>query len=176
MVGALARSFDQDRKRLLETVGTASRRAIDGYHRDLESSRLADSVRAAVAGTALLEVGAVGLDTLVSLIATTTAADVTGILAAGAISVIGLLVLPAKKRRAKAELTRKVAEVREQLVGSLRQQFQSEMSGSVARIREAIAPYTRFVRSERDRLTDVGESLASSRETLAGLKARVERL
>ena len=176
MVGALARSFDQDRKRLLETVGTASRRAIDGYDRDLESSRLADSVRAAVAGTALLEMGAVGLGTMVSLIATTTAADVTGILAAGAISVIGLLVLPAKKRRAKAELTRKVAEVREQLVGSLRQQFQSEMSGSVARIREAIAPYTRFVRSERDRLTDVEESLSSSRQTLAALRVRVEKL
>ncbi len=176
MVGALAGSFDQDRKRLLETVGTASRRAIDGYDRDLESSRLADSVRAAVAGTALIEVGAVGLGTIVSLIATTTAADVTGILAAGAISVIGLLVLPAKKRRAKAELTRKVAEVREQLVGSLRQQFQSEMSGSVARIREAIAPYTRFVRSERDRLTDVEESLSSSRETLAALKSRVQEL
>jgi small GTP-binding protein len=176
MVGALAAAFDQDRKRLLDTVGIAARRAIDGYDRDLESSRLADSVQAAAAGTALLEVGAVGLGTLVSLIATTTAADVTGILAAGAISVVGLLVLPAKKRRAKAELTRKVAEVREQLMSSLRQQFESEMSGSVARIREAIAPYTRFVRAERDRLTRVKESLTASKETLAGLKTRVDSI
>lgn len=174
LVGKLPASVEQDRRRLLETVGAAARKAIEGYDRDRESSRLADSVQTAVASTALLEVGAVGLGTLVSLIATTTAVDVTGILAASALSLVGLLVLPAKKRRAKTELNKKVAEVRNQLMATLRQQFESETRASVSRIEEAIAPYTRFVRSERTRLGEARTALEKTREELVGLKSRVE--
>jgi small GTP-binding protein len=176
MVGRLPGTFAQDRKRLLETVGAAARRAIEGYDRDRESSRLADSVQTAVASTAVIEVSAVGLGALVTLIATTTAADVTGVLAASALSIVGLLVLPAKKRRAKAELNRKVASVREQLMSSLRQQFEKETAGSVARIHEAIAPYTRFVRSERSRLTEARDALERSAGELRGLDSEVRKL
>jgi hypothetical protein len=176
MVGRLRGTFAQDRKRLLDTVGAAARRAIEGYDRDRESSRLADSVQTAVASTALLGVSAVGLGTLVTLIATTTAADVTGVLAASALSIVGLLVLPAKKRRAKAELNRKVAAVREQLMSSLRQQFEKETMGSVSRIQEAVAPYTRFVRSERSRLTEARDALEKSGGELRRLESEVRGL
>lgn len=176
MVGRLPGTFVQDRKRLLATVGVAARRAVEGYDRDRESSRLADSVQTAVASTAVIEVSAVGLGALVSIIATTTAADVTGILAAGALSVVGLLVLPAKKRRAKAELNRKVAAVREQLMSSLRQQFERETAGSVSRIREAIAPYTRFVRSEQERLLEARGAIEGSAAELKQLESEVRAL
>ena len=133
-------------------MGTAARSAIDGYDRESESSRLAESVQTAVASTALLEVGAVGLGALVAAIATTTADDVTGILAASALSIVGLLVLPAKRRKAKTELNLKVGEVREKLMTSLHKQFETETKASILRIQDAVAPYTRFVRAERDRL------------------------
>jgi small GTP-binding protein len=173
MVGRLPGTFVQDRKRLLGTVGAAARRAVEGYDRDRESSRLADSVQTAVASTAVIEVSAVGLGALVSIIATTTAADVTGVLAASALSVVGLLVLPAKKRRAKTELNRKVAAVREQLMSSLRQQFERETAGSVARIREAIAPYTRFVRAEQERLLEARGAIEGSASELKQLESEL---
>jgi len=176
MVGRLPGTFAQDRKRLLETVGAAARRAIEGYDRDRESSRLADSVQTAVASTAVLQVSAVGLGALVTIIATTTAVDVTGVLAASALSVVGLLVLPAKKRRAKAELNRKVATVREQLMSSLRQQFEKETAGSVSRTQEAVAPYTRFVRAERSRLTESRDALEQSAVELRQLESEVRGL
>jgi hypothetical protein len=102
--------------------------------------------------------------------------DVTGILAASALSVIGLLVLPAKRRGAKSELNKKVAQVREQLMTSLRQQFETEMQGSLVRIRDALAPYTRFVRAERDRLETARDDLQRSRDELAQLEANVTAL
>ncbi len=173
LVGSLPKAFVQDRKRLLETVGEASRSAVEGYDRDSESTRLAQSVQNAVAGTAVLEVSALGLGALVAAIATTTAVDVTGILAAGALSVIGLLVLPAKRRKAKAELNHKVAEVREKLMGSLTQQFEVEVKRSIERIQEALAPYTRFVRAERERLEANRSDLAQSKNELASLSARI---
>ncbi|GMR22547.1 MAG: dynamin family protein [Acidobacteriota bacterium] len=176
IVGKLAPTFVQDRKRLLETVGTAAREAIDGYDRDTESTRLAESVQTAVASTALLEVGALGLGALVAAIATTTAADVTGILAASALSIVGLLVLPAKRRAAKTELNKKVSEVREQLMSSLRQQFETEIQGSLVRIQEAMAPYTRFVRAERDRLETARSELRSSHDELARVEAAIAGL
>ena len=173
IIGKLQATFAQDRERLLETVGTAARRAIDGYDRESESSRLAESVQTAVASTALLEVGAVGLGALVAAIATTTAADVTGILAASALSIVGLLVLPAKRRKAKTELNLKVGEVREKLMTSLRKQFETETKASILRIQDAVAPYTRFVRAERDRLETARSALGASREELARIEAAV---
>ena len=175
IIGKLQATFAQDRERLLETVGTAARSAIDDYDRESESSRLAESVQTAVASTALLEVGAVGLGALVAAIATTTAADVTGILAASALSIVGLLVLPAKRRKAKTELNLKVGEVREKLMTSLRKQFETETKASILRIQDAVAPYTRFVRAERDRLETARSALGASREELARIEAAVNR-
>ncbi len=176
IVGQVGGTFDFDRQRLLETVGRSARRAVESYDRDEESTRLAESIQMAVAGAALLEVGAVGLGTLVTLIASTSAADVTGILAAGVLSVIGLLVIPARRRKAKQELRRKVGEVRGQLMNALTSQFEREMSQSLSRIQEAIAPYTRFVRAERDRLGNLREELGRLRKSLAGLKARLHSI
>jgi small GTP-binding protein len=176
IVGTVGGRFAYDRERLLDTVGRAARRAVDSYDRDQESTRLAESVQMAVASAALLEVGAVGLGTIVSLIASTTLADMTGIFAAGALSVVGFLVIPARRRKAKRELHQKVARVREQLMSALTGQFQHEIEESLARIRGAISPYTRFVRSERDRLSDAQNELVRIRDGLNKLKSEVKML
>jgi hypothetical protein len=101
--------------------------------------------------TAALQVGALGLGTIVTMLATTAMGDITGLLAAGALSVIGLLVLPAQRGTAKNELRTKVEVMRRRLMEALTAQFDHELTHSLARIREAVSPYTRFVRSERER-------------------------
>jgi small GTP-binding protein len=176
IVGQVGGTFDFDRQRLLETVGRTARQAVESYNQDQEGTRLAESVQMAVAGAALLEVGAVSLGTLVTMIASTSAVDVTGVLAAGAVSVLGLLVIPARRRKAKDELRQKVERVREQLMGGLSNQFDREMKQSIARIQEAIAPYTRFIRAERDRLTESREELTRLLQSVDQLKARIESL
>jgi chromosome segregation ATPase len=130
----------------------------------------------AVAGTALVEVSAIGLGAIVTLIATTTLADVTGILAASAVAVLGLFVIPARRREAKKELREKIGTMRQQLMSTLTGQFERELERSLHRINEAIAPYTRFIRAERDRLTNTGDELVRIEEELARLKAQVENI
>ena len=176
IVGRAGGGFDYDRARLLEKVGGAARRTVDTFDRREESARLAESVQTAVAGAALLEVGAVGLGTAITLIATSTAADITGILAAGAVAVLGLFIIPARRRRAKSELRTKIAGLKERLMGALTEQFDDEIAGSVRRILEAIAPYTRFVRAERQRLTASRDELAAVDGALEALRQRLERL
>jgi small GTP-binding protein len=171
-----AGAFETDRSRLLARVGDAARTTVEGYDRERESARLADSVQAAVAGAALLEVGAIGLGATVAAIATSTAIDVTGLLAAGAMAVLGLIVIPARRKRAKRELKDRVADLRRRLAATLEERFAEEIEASVHRIRDGIAPYTRFVRAERERLTGERDAFAATRDGLADLRGEIGRL
>jgi len=148
MVGGIDDRFEYDRQRLLDAVWGEAERAVLDYDAAAEAKRLAGQVRDAVAHTALLQVGAVGLGTIVAVLASTTVADVTGLLAAGALSVIGLFVLPAKRRRARTELAAKVTALRAKLLAALTPPSERERDRSQQRIREAISPWTRFVRTE----------------------------
>jgi len=174
IVGQTGTAFDYDRNRLLDSVGREAQRSIESFDRDAESTRLADSVQAAVAGTALVEVGAIGLGALLTHIAVTAAADFTGILAAGAVAVLGLFIIPNRRNAAKRELRQKIAAMRESLMKALNGQFEREVDRSLGRIHEAVAPYDRFVRAERDHLTRARESIGRVAEGLQGLKARIE--
>jgi small GTP-binding protein len=176
IVGQVGRSFDFDRTRLLDSVGRAAQRSVETYDRERESSRLADSVQVAVAGTALAEVGALGLGAILTHIAVGAAADFTGILAASAVAILGLFIIPNRRGDAKKDLRQKIAAMREQLIGSLTAQFDREIESSLRRIDEAIGPYTRFVRAERDRLTTAREELGASVQGLARLRGQVQNL
>jgi len=169
IVGREGRGFDRDRQRLLESIGRTAQRTIETYDREQEADRLAESVQRAVAGAALLEVGALGLGATVAAVASTTVADVTGLLTAGVLFTLGLFVLPARKRKAQRELHGKIDKLRARLLASLDGQFEREIDKSVERIREAISPYTRFVRAERQKLDDL-------RSTVGGLQRRLGEL
>ncbi|MEA2600273.1 MAG: hypothetical protein QOF89_1265 [Acidobacteriota bacterium] len=176
IVGQVGRSFDFDRTRLLDSVGRAAQRSVETFDRERESSRLADSVQVAVAGTALAEVGALGLGAILTHIAVGAMADFTGILAASAVAVLGLFIIPNRRHDAKKDLKEKIAAMREQLMTSLTAQFDREVEGSLRRIDEAIGPYTRFVRAERDHLSLARQELDAASQGLAQLRSRVESL
>jgi hypothetical protein len=176
MVGRVDDRFEYDRQRLLEAVRSEAQRAVDKYDAPAEARRLADSVRDSVAQTALLQVSAVGLGALVTMLATTTAVDVTGLVAAGTLSVVGLFILPARRRKARAELAARVAALREKLLSSLTASFERERDRSREKVKEAIAPYSRFVRSEGDRLRDAEAALASLGDRLEAVSGRVSWL
>ena len=162
--------FAYDRSRLLESVREAARSAVEHYDAPGEARRLAEKVRESVAQAALLQVSALGLGTIVAVLASTTAADVTGILAAGALSLIGLFLLPARREKARRELSAKVAAVRHKLMTALTASFETESARAAARVREAVAPYAGFVRSEKERLEQAEQevlALGVQLETLA---------
>jgi len=173
-VGEITGGFGYDRQRLADSVGRAAERTLEDYDRGAEAARVAESLQEAVANTALLEVGAVGLGTVVTLMASTTAADVTGLLAAGMIATLGLLVIPRKRSTAKKELREKIARLREQLMSSLTGQFEVELDRSMARLNAGMAPYSRFVRSEQQALVERQGELTAARESFLRLKEEIE--
>ncbi len=176
MVGEVGGRFETDRARLLETVGRAARDGMASFDRVAEARRMAEDLQRAVTSTALLEVGAVGLGAAVALAASSTAADITGLTAAGLMAVLGLFVLPHRRRRAKADLKRKISTLRTELMTGLTAHFEKEAERGRRRLEETIAPYTRFVRSESDRLADERDGLGALSERVGEMTARVEAL
>jgi small GTP-binding protein len=165
-----------ERARLLDVVRRAAQRAVESFDAERESLQLAESVRTAVASTAFVQVGALGLGAVLTIAATTSMADVTGILAAGTLSALGLLILPARRRRAEGELREKTERMRRDLRETLAATFDRELQRMVARIQEAVAPYTRYVRAERDRLDGLVSRFGELRSRADALRARVEAL
>ena len=176
MVGEIGGRFEADRGRLLETVGRAAQDGLASYDRVGEAQRMAEDVQKAVTSTAVLEVGAVGLGAAVALAATSTAADITGLTAAGLMAALGLFVLPHRRRSAKAELKEKIGALRRELMAALTAHFDREAERGQKRLSETIAPYTRFVRSESERLAGERDQLARLAERVAEMTARVEAL
>lgn len=165
--------FEWNRAELLERVGAAARGVVEHYDARSEGRRLAEKVRESVAQAALLQVSALGLGAIVAALASSTAADVTGILAAGGLSLLGLVLLPARRQRARRELAGRVLALREKLQDSLEAAFASERDRAAARLHEAIAPYAGFVRRERERLDEARTALDALLARLEALEARV---
>ena len=168
--------FAYDRSRILQSVGEAAREAVLHYDAPSEARRLAEKVRESVAQAALLQVSALGLGTIVAALASTTAADVTGILAASMLSLLGLFLLPARREKARRELAAKVTAVREKLMASLTASFESERDRAAARVREAVSPYAAFVRREKERLVEARTRLERLGADIEGLTTRVDAL
>ena len=171
-----SRPFHDERRRMVETVGRAAQTVVDTYDRRREASELADGARNAVAAAAAAGAGAVGLGTLIAAAASTAAADITGILLASVIAALGFFIIPAKRKQAKAEMRAKIADVRERLSQALRTQFEGEIGRSTARMRESIAPYSRFVRAEGDKLRETDARLAQLRTDLGNVRRQVDAM
>lgn len=162
-------SFHIDRTRLIESVGREAQRVVETYDKRRESEAIADQARIAVATAAAAGGAAVGLGTLVTVAASTVAADVTGILLASLVLGVGFLIIPARRRRAKAVLQEKIAALRSKLTAALRAQFEDAQEASHRRLEDASAPYVRFVRAEQDRWSGARRQLDELSARLAGM-------
>ena len=156
-------TFHQDRARLIDSVGRESQRVVDTYDKQREAAAIADQARAAVTTAAAAGGAALGLGTLVTVAASTAAADITGIVMASVIAAIGFLVIPARRRKAKAEMQAKVSALRERLATALRTEFERAQEQSSARIAQAVDPYSRFVRAEQSRWSEARSTLVALR-------------
>ena len=172
----LAGSFEYDRRSLLGSLGQTARGVLQRHDHQREASQLAASVREAVTQATLLEAGAVGLGAISMAIVGSIAADVTGLVAASVLAGAGLWLLPRKRRQAKQQLRTRTEELRARLTTAMRDEVTHELERGLQRIKDALAPYDRFVRGERDRIGSLRAELQALLDTLARLRAQVDQL
>jgi small GTP-binding protein len=176
VIGEVGGSFEGNRRALLETVRRDTQRAIGSFDHQTEAAKLAESVQNALAQTALVEAGALGLGALLIASLHTLLLDVTGLLFAGTLAAIGLYVLPNRRRKARDELRAKVADLQQRLHETLSAQFEQEMGRSKQTMQEAIQPYTRFIRNEREKLTGIAGELGEIEQEMRTLRAKIDAL
>ena len=176
MIGQVRGDFDFNRQNLLKSIGRSAQEVVDSYDREAEALKLAQDVQRAIIQTAAVEAGAIGLGAILVVILNTTFLDVTGILGASALAALGLYVLPYRRQKVKAQLRTRIGDLRRRLDTAITQQFESELTASVQRIREAVTPYTRFVRVEREKLETLAADLQRAEDEWRGLRRSVEEL
>ncbi len=164
-----ANPHSSKRAELIASVGQTIKAIVADYDRQKEADELGVLVTEAVSQTALFEVSALGIGALVATILTTRALDVTGIVAAGALSILGFFVIPYKKSRAKENFKKKMEELRQSLMQTLRSAFNKEFELAIMRLRDNISPYTQYVHSEQQRL-------AANQAILDLLEAKIQDL
>jgi small GTP-binding protein len=173
LIGDVGDGFEYNRSKILASVGKNAASVVGEYDRERESQDLALSVQGALTRTLALEVGAIGIGAVVVALATTRFLDATGIIAAAIIAGYGLFILPNRRRRARQEFHDKTEALRGRLGEVLRRQFDSELTQSIERMREALAPYTRFVRTEHARMTEAKGTLTELRDQTETLRAEI---
>jgi len=162
-----------DRQRLIDSIGRTTHQAVQSYDQTREAAELSASARQAVVNAGLAGVGA-SIGVIIAVVAHAAFLDFTGIFAGVAAAALGLLILPARKRKTKSEFSAKLTDLRQRLVSNLEQQFEREMRRGAQRIEDTIAPFDRFVRAERDRLTGQQKTLQGLSATVSDLQRQLE--
>jgi GTPase SAR1 family protein len=175
--GALAphgdTEFQYNREELFARLREPVERRLSEFDTEDEARGIVDSVKAAVAQTFGVNVLALGLGALFITVFTTAALDVTGVLTATIFAIAGWLIIPARRRQLISNFETKIAKLNEDLAALLRAKFEEQLSRYEQQLMEVIAPYERFLETERARLeTGIAELRAADGEVTA-LERRV---
>lgn len=171
VIGEVGGRFQYDRQALIRALRERTQEVLDRYDEREEAERLADQLQNSVVQTGLLQVGGIGLGAAVLAFISSAALDITGVVTGLTLAGIGLLVIPRRRAQAKRELHKRMQELRDGLDLGLSKQLDAEMLRSSEKLSGAIAPYTRFVRSELERL----ESHQAELDALAAESEELQR-
>ncbi len=176
MVGSVGRQFDHNRRTLLQSVARTATKVVQTYDRQAEAPNLSEDLRTAVAQTALASAGGIGLGAaIVAIAGAAAAADVTGIIAGITLISLGLYIIPSRRTHAKRNFNDKMQELRTRLHNAMNEQFHKELNNAINRVRDAIAPSTRFVRAEQKKTAAMQDQLTHLSKEVTRLRNTIER-
>lgn len=170
------RKIQFERQKVIDSVRRESQRVVELFDKEEESRKVAEDAQMAVAAAAAVEVGALGLGALVTILATTASADLTGIMLAGLTAALGLFIIPAKKKQARSLFSKNISELRIKLKSTLAKEFEEQVNHVVAHIDETIQPYSRFIRSEQGLLEKNIETFKELKKRIVLVKDEISKL
>jgi len=116
---------------------------------------------------------AIGLGGIFIAAFTTAALDFTGVLTATIFAIAGWMIIPARRRHLVKEFEQKISKLNEDLAGLLRTKFEEQLSQYESQLLEVVAPYERFLETERTKLEGGLAELRDAESEVAGLEQRV---
>ena len=174
-----SRALDEQTERrheLISRVSQSIRTVVSGFDRKKQVEEIGDLVQDSVAKTALFGVGAAGIGVLVATVITARALDITGIVSAGTLAILGLFVIPYKRKQAKDKFIERMAEMRQGLRDTLSKTFKGEFGAALTRLTENISPYTAYVQAENQKANEDQDALTKLENELEALKKEINTI
>ncbi len=175
--GALAphgdTEFQYNREELFGKLREPVERRLGEFDTDREAREIVDSVKAAVTSAFGVNVLAIGLGGILVAAFTTAALDVTGVLTATLFAIAGWLIIPHRRRQLIDDFESKIAKLNEDLAALLRAKFEEQLARYEHQLLEVIAPYERFLETEKAKLETGLKELNDADREVMGLEKRV---
>ena len=175
--GALAPAggteFQYNREELFARLREPVERRLDEFDTEREAREIVTSVREAVMSAFGVNVLAIGLGGIFMAAVTTAALDVTGVLTATLFAIAGWMIIPARRRHLVKEFETKISKLNEDLAALLRTKFEEQVARYEGQLLEVVAPYERFLDTERTKLESGLEALRSAQAEVTALERRV---
>ncbi len=176
--GALAphgdSEFQYNREELFARLREPIEKRLGEFDTEKEAREITESVKGAVAQAFGVNVLAIGLGALFLTAFTTAALDVTGILTATVFAIAGWLIIPARRRHLIKEFETKISKLNEDLSVLISAKFEEQLKKYETQLLEVIAPYERFLETERGRLEVALGELRQADGEVTSLEKRVE--
>ncbi len=175
--GALAphgdTEFQYNREELFARLREPVERRLDEFDTEGEAREIVTSVREAVMSAFGVNVLAIGLGGIFIAAFTTAALDFTGVLTATIFAIAGWLIIPARRRHLVREFETKISKLNEDLAALLRTKFEEQLTRYERQLLEVVAPYERFLETERTKLETALKALREAEQEVRALERRV---
>jgi GTP-binding protein EngB required for normal cell division len=175
--GALAphgdTEFQYNREDLFARLREPVERRLGEFDTENEARQIVESVKQAVTTALGVNVLALGLGGILVAAFTTAALDVTGVLTATVFAIAGWLLIPARRRQLVKDFETKIEKLNEDLATLLRAKFEDQLTRYERQLLEVVAPYERFLATERSKLESGLEELRQAEREVAALEQRV---
>jgi small GTP-binding protein len=165
--------FQYNREELFARLREPVERRLGEFDTEKEAREITDSVKSAVAQTFGVNVFALGLGALFVTAFTTAALDVTGILTATVFAIAGWLIIPARRRQLISDFEKKISKLNDDLAVLIRAKFEEQLTRYEQQLLEVIAPYERFLETERGRLENGLGRLRESDSEVNAIESRI---
>ena len=165
--------FQYNRDELFARLREPIERRLNEFDTEDEARQITEGVKAAVTQAFGVNVLAIGLGALFITAFTTAALDVTGVLTATIFAIAGWLIIPARRRQLLRDFETKITKLNEDLAVLLRAKFEEQLNRYEGQLLEVIAPYERFLSTEKTKLEGGLTELRSAEDEVGALERRV---
>jgi len=175
--GALAphgdTEFQYNREELFARLREPVERRLDEFDTEREAREIVTSVKEAVMSAFGVNVLAIGLGGILVAAFTTAALDFTGVLTATLFAIAGWLIIPARRKQLVKEFEGKISKLNEDLAALLRTKFEEQLTRYERQLLDVVAPYERFLETERTKLEGGLKQLKEAASEVDALEQRV---
>lgn len=176
--GALAAhgdtEFQYNREELFARLREPIERRLSKFDTETEARQITEGVKASVTQAFGVNVLALGLGALFVTVFTTAALDVTGVLTATVFAIAGWLIIPARRRQLIHDFETKITKLNEDLAALVRSKFEEQLGRYESQLLDVIAPYDRFLETEKAKLEGALGDLRAADGEVTTLAARVD--